>query len=43
MAVEVVEKRLDGPELEDRMRAALEGSSDSSGTSPASSASPPAP
>jgi len=53
MAVEAVEKRLDGPELEERMRAALAGPEDgeapakppgdSSGTSPASSASPPAP
>jgi hypothetical protein len=43
MALEIVEKRLDGPELEDRMRAALEESSGSSGTSPASSASTPAP
>ena len=43
MAVAAAEKRLDGPQLEERMRAALEESSGSSGTSPASSASPPVP
>ena len=43
MAVETVEKRLDGPELEARMRAALEESNDLSGSAPASSAAPPVP
>ena len=43
MAVEVVEKRLDSPELEDRMRAALAASGDSSTSAPASSGAPPGP
>lgn len=43
MAVEAVEKRLDSPELEERMRAALEEPSGLSGNAPASSAATPAP
>jgi hypothetical protein len=43
LVVEAVEKRLDGPELEERMKAELEGLSGSSGNLPASSASTPVP
>jgi hypothetical protein len=43
LAMKAAEKRLDGPELEQRLKALLADASGSSGSSPASPASPPAP